>query len=698
MRETLLQTRALAQLVLRYWARAGVPNPVRNDQSRRASGAILRLAFVMLFVNWGYRAGSACATKAGVERESAIVWLVVGLFGVAAVGSAHGRLPGVRTVQPPTSSPILDPLPLRAASMSIMALLERVTLYALSVAALVAAVPHARARGALVALLVTTTALLTGDALLRGARISISPMRLARLGVGIVFFQLPFLVIVATAPALASTRLAKAVAILRPAGRAIADGEGLVYVALVLVAMCVLAGFGVRAAERIGYDRVDVVPDRRLGRARTSSLTIEGVEGILAGREPGGRFGLPLMLLYTIVASGGALYASWTLVGEENEARVHVLMRVAIFVATFGAFVLVNSRATRMIGRDAVARPFLAPLPITPADMLLGKARALRRRALLVASPSLLLLLAPASRDLRIEIAIRLAAVLAAVALAAGATVSVAFLTQGLGATRTAFGSFNLETMLVAMPLFAVAAPPYRWFGIVGVAALALLAFEARRAALACVRWMDDGDDFARETPVWRALLVFAAFFAAQSLTLRAFAFTPMNEATKTAVAYGVGVLALVALTLQSKRGLADITVLPRARTLGPAVAVGAACGGVALLYGSVLRGMDVELPTWSFGTPSRPLLFALLVVVPIAEEVFFRGWLQSAIALELDPRWQWVAPFLGAFALAIINPFTFAPLFVFASAVGFLYQRTRSLGAAIVAHAVFDAFAVFAF
>ena len=60
----LRQTWTLAVLVLRYWARAGLPNRLRNDQGRRASGAAAsRVTFLLLMVNWGYRIGVACTQR-----------------------------------------------------------------------------------------------------------------------------------------------------------------------------------------------------------------------------------------------------------------------------------------------------------------------------------------------------------------------------------------------------------------------------------------------------------------------------------------------------------------------------------------------------------------------------------------------------------------------------------------------------------
>ena len=70
----LRQTGALALLTLRYWARAGVPNRLRKDQGRRASGAFLRGAFLLLMINWGYRIGLACVRVEPELRANAVAF------------------------------------------------------------------------------------------------------------------------------------------------------------------------------------------------------------------------------------------------------------------------------------------------------------------------------------------------------------------------------------------------------------------------------------------------------------------------------------------------------------------------------------------------------------------------------------------------------------------------------------------------
>ena len=82
--------------------------------------------------------------------------------------------------------------------------------------------------------------------------------------------------------------------------------------------------------------------------------------------------------------------------------------------------------------------------------------------------------------------------------------------------------------------------------------------------------------------------------------------------------------------------------------------------------------------------------IFAV-VLAPIAEEFVFRGLLFSA-AKKMG--WQWLA-WVGVsllFALIHLNGPTFLPLFAFALALTWLYQKTEGLLAPIVVHSAFNA------
>ena len=88
----------------------------------------------------------------------------------------------------------------------------------------------------------------------------------------------------------------------------------------------------------------------------------------------------------------------------------------------------------------------------------------------------------------------------------------------------------------------------------------------------------------------------------------------------------------------------------------------------------------------------TRSFLAALtLVLAPIVEEIFFRGWLQSAIEDDLAASRRWLAPLLSAFAFAAARPpLSFAPMLVLGLVCGAIYARSRSVAPCVLAHAAY--------
>jgi membrane protease YdiL (CAAX protease family) len=83
-------------------------------------------------------------------------------------------------------------------------------------------------------------------------------------------------------------------------------------------------------------------------------------------------------------------------------------------------------------------------------------------------------------------------------------------------------------------------------------------------------------------------------------------------------------------------------------------------------------------------------LFFFALVLVPLAEEFFFRGLLFTAAKQYGWPKLGWIGvSFL--FALAHANAPTFLPLFVLALALTWLCEKTGGLLAPILAHSLFN-------
>jgi len=79
------------------------------------------------------------------------------------------------------------------------------------------------------------------------------------------------------------------------------------------------------------------------------------------------------------------------------------------------------------------------------------------------------------------------------------------------------------------------------------------------------------------------------------------------------------------------------------------------------------------------------------VVIAPVAEEFIFRGMLFPFIKQLGWPKFAWFGTsFL--FALIHLNAPTFVPLFAFALALTWLYEKTDNLLAPITAHALFNA------
>jgi len=79
------------------------------------------------------------------------------------------------------------------------------------------------------------------------------------------------------------------------------------------------------------------------------------------------------------------------------------------------------------------------------------------------------------------------------------------------------------------------------------------------------------------------------------------------------------------------------------------------------------------------------------IVIAPVAEEFIFRGMLFPFVRQLGFPRLAWFGV-SALFALIHMNAPAFVPLFVFALALTWLYEKTDNLLAPITAHALFNA------
>lgn len=121
---------------------------------------------------------------------------------------------------------------------------------------------------------------------------------------------------------------------------------------------------------------------------------------------------------------------------------------------------------------------------------------------------------------------------------------------------------------------------------------------------------------------------------------------------------------------------------------------------GVLLFLGSSIVG---ALQTHFYGPHPQPQALALIkhhglfdftldfmsvaVAAPLAEEIFFRGFLFAGLVQRMTP---WLAVVLSAlcFGIAHAEKWSFLPIFVIGIGLAWIYYRTRNLWVNIIAHA----------
>lgn len=118
----------------------------------------------------------------------------------------------------------------------------------------------------------------------------------------------------------------------------------------------------------------------------------------------------------------------------------------------------------------------------------------------------------------------------------------------------------------------------------------------------------------------------------------------------------------------------------------------------ITLTLGRLLKGQQFELETHEslsvlsdagFGLQLMVILFAV-VIVPIFEELLFRGFFQTSLSSLSSKPWSGII--LASFFFAILHPLTHFPaLFVFSCGLGYAYERSGSLWRPILMHIFFN-------
>jgi membrane protease YdiL (CAAX protease family) len=144
-----------------------------------------------------------------------------------------------------------------------------------------------------------------------------------------------------------------------------------------------------------------------------------------------------------------------------------------------------------------------------------------------------------------------------------------------------------------------------------------------------------------------------------------------------------------------------------RGRDVGRALGAGAGLGVVAWFGSTIVAGGMAAL-LQAFGMEVEPqaaaraiervepwlVVVALVILAPIAEEIFFRGVVFNALRREGGRRWAYIGSAL-LFAVIHLDLVVLVPLFLLGLALAWLYERTNNLLAPIAMHATVNAISV---
>jgi len=84
-------------------------------------------------------------------------------------------------------------------------------------------------------------------------------------------------------------------------------------------------------------------------------------------------------------------------------------------------------------------------------------------------------------------------------------------------------------------------------------------------------------------------------------------------------------------------------------------------------------------------------IVFGAVLIVPLFEEVLFRGFLQSALTAQLRKPWISIGLTSGLFALMHPYPTNLLPLFILSVGLGYAYEKSGSLLRPIFMHILFN-------
>jgi membrane protease YdiL (CAAX protease family) len=153
----------------------------------------------------------------------------------------------------------------------------------------------------------------------------------------------------------------------------------------------------------------------------------------------------------------------------------------------------------------------------------------------------------------------------------------------------------------------------------------------------------------------------------------------------------------------------AALAALPSLLGRDPAGAIGAGLRwGLLAWFGATLASAGVVWLLDRVGIEAAPqaaeqaiaivdpwvVVFAVVILAPIAEEIFFRGVVFNAWLREGGRRWAFIGS-SALFALIHVSEVALVPIFLLGLALAWIYQRTGSLLAPMAMHATVNGISV---
>jgi membrane protease YdiL (CAAX protease family) len=117
--------------------------------------------------------------------------------------------------------------------------------------------------------------------------------------------------------------------------------------------------------------------------------------------------------------------------------------------------------------------------------------------------------------------------------------------------------------------------------------------------------------------------------------------------------------------------------------------------GAVALVFESLGIRLPAQTAEQAIGLVEPWLaVLAIVILAPIAEEIFFRGVVFNALLREGGRRWAYLGS-AALFAVIHLEPISILPLFLLGLALAWVYERSRNLLAPMAMHATVNGIAV---